>query len=213
MKLPSDYKKVMQETYDTIASDWDKKRSYPWTPVITFLDRQPKKDLLDIGCGTGRHMLLAQTLGYERIVGCDYAKGQMNMVKDMTTVHCELPDLPFKENDFSTIICIATLHHLLDQESQFAALKEMRRVLAEGGKLLLSNWFPGGEYVKDQKQRAKYEFFDEKRAKVTYDFHGKRLDRYYYFFDEEELKSLCKDAGFVVVQGFLDNDNLYLELM
>ena len=44
----------------------------------------------------------------------------------------------FRSNTFDGLICVAVLHHLATQRRRVSALKELSRVLAVGGKLLVT---------------------------------------------------------------------------
>ena len=43
-----------------------------------------------------------------------------------------------RSNTFDGLICVAVLHHLATQRRRVSALKELSRVLAVGGKLLVT---------------------------------------------------------------------------
>jgi SAM-dependent methyltransferase len=68
----------------------------------------------------------------------------------MTTVHADLRRLPFDARSFDLVLCVSTLEHVggdnsryemdaeQDPEAPLAALHELRRVIARGGKILLT---------------------------------------------------------------------------
>ena len=215
------YKKVNEETYDLISKSWDSKRGYVWKVVCEFLDGfLDKKDLrlLDLGCGNGRHLVYAQKIGFSdfNLVGCDFSQNQLSVTKEkgFEAVLADLKSLPFESNSFDIVICIASFHHLLDREEQLKALSEMRRVVKSNGVILLSNWFPEKDFLDKQIEKGKFNFIDEDKQKVrvTYTRDGKKFDRYYYLFGEDELKSLCESVNLKVRKLRYDKGNLYLEL-
>lgn len=224
--MSKNFNNITRDTYDSISLNWDTKREYVWKPVKEFLEgfdgkkSRDKLKLLDLGCGTGRHLEFARKLGFDdtNLIGCDYSSGQLQVVakKGFKTVLCDLQSLEFNSDEFDVIVCIAVHHHLLEKDSQLTALKEMRRVLKSGGKLLLSNWFPEKEFLDKQLKKGKFEFLDNynKKVKVTYTDleQDKKFDRFYYLFSESELVDLCKMAGFEVVCCEYDSGNLYLTL-
>jgi len=216
-----DFNKINRETYDNISSDWNEKRKYNWTPVVNFLDSFENKEklkLLDLGCGTGRHLELAEKLGFtnENLIGCDFSSGQLEIVKKkgFKTKQCDFENLDFKTCEFDIIICIAAHHHLLEKEKQLESFVEMKRILKQEGKILLCNWFPENFFIETQIKKKKFEFIDneKKKVKVTYTYENKKYDRYYYLFEKEELETLCKKAGFKVINIEIFNGNIYLEL-
>ena len=210
---------ITQKTYDTISSDWDTKREYVWKPVKQFLENQDNKQklkLLDLGCGTGRHLELAQKIGYENLnlTGADYSIGQLNIVKQkgFQIKKTDLEKLEFNNEEFDLIICIAAHHHLLEPNKQLSSLEEMRRILKNDGKILLSNWFPSKDFIEQQLKKKKFEFIDKQKVKVTYTFNKQKLDRYYYLFEEQELQQLCNKAKLKIIKKEFDNGNIYLTL-
>ncbi len=101
--------------------------------------------LLDIGCGDGTlDVFLAKESGI-RIVGLDISpegfshakkKALTDGVEDLVTcVKGSICDIFFaKDNEFEAITLIYSLHHM---ENPIPALKEARRVLKRGGKILI----------------------------------------------------------------------------
>lgn len=214
-----DYNKITQETYDIISKDWEEKRKYSWKPVEEFLENitdKKNKKLLDLGCGGGRHLEIAEQFGFEKqnLLGCDYSNGQLKTVKEkgFDTQQANLTNLPFEDNSFDTIVCIAAHHHLLEKGEQLQSLKEIKRVLNKEGKILLSNWFPSQEYIDEQIKKKKFEFISSQKVKVTFTSNNNKYNRYYYLFEEKELIELCKQANLNIEKKEYNNGNLYLTL-
>lgn len=112
--------------------------------------------LLDVGCGTGTliHHCLHLAPHVSTLVGLDmsaemidvarrklapYARGSRRL--ELLTGDAE--HLPFEDNRFDIITCCNSFHHY---PHKIAALKEMKRVLCDGGRLILidgspDNWF------------------------------------------------------------------------
>ncbi len=53
---------------------------------------------------------------------------------------CDCLHLPYKTGLFDAVICIAVIHHLSTEERRLAALREMLRVLTNGGHVLVYVW-------------------------------------------------------------------------
>jgi len=96
--------------------------------------------LLDIGCGSGI-FLKELALHCHRLFAVDM-HGKMNRVKDMTqiehiTAHLvegSALDLPFAPDSFDGVVMVSVLEHL---RQPLQALKEIRRITKEGGRIVL----------------------------------------------------------------------------
>lgn len=112
------------------------------------LHLRPDGRLLDVGCGTGRHLLeLSRYPG--TLVGLDFAREDlriMRYMRDLTahdrpiiaTMHMVQGDgerLPFPSASFDQVICTETLEHVPDDR---AIVCELMRVLKPGGVLAVS---------------------------------------------------------------------------
>jgi ubiquinone/menaquinone biosynthesis C-methylase UbiE len=205
---------VNKETYDIIAKSWDKNRPNPFPGVQEFLESQNSNEpLLDLACGTGRHMILAEKIGYKNIVGIDFSEGQIAVAKEkgLNVRVGDMLSTGFDDNSFQTIICIASLHHLLDKEEQLEALKESHRILRPGGKILYTVWDKESKQIKEDIKKGKTTMIDESCAVVSFTHEGKKYPREYYFFSTKELSELLVNAGFEVEKAYKSNVNLYFE--
>ena len=90
--------------------------------------------------------------GFDELTGVDLADAD---VPGMTTVRADVRALPFDNGAFDLVLCVSTLEHVgadntgygleteVDVQSRSAALRELRRVLTSGGRLLVT--VPCGE--------------------------------------------------------------------
>ncbi len=112
------------------------------------LDFSPQTRLLDVGCGTGRHLLeLSRYPGC--FVGLDMSHQELRALNYMllltqrerpvvANINAVLGDgerLPFADGLFDAVICTETLEHVPDDRS---VLRELLRVLRRGGTLVIS---------------------------------------------------------------------------
>jgi SAM-dependent methyltransferase len=133
----------------------------------------PGDDLLDLGCGAGRHAFAAVRRG-ARVIALDADEQELEGVATMVaamhevgevpaggsvrTVHANALSLPFDDGAFDRIIAAEVLEHIPDDE---LAIAELARVLRPGGRIAVTvpsrfperiNWllsddyhdFPGG---------------------------------------------------------------------
>jgi SAM-dependent methyltransferase len=101
--------------------------------------------LLDFGCGCGRvlvPMRRSPLLSGCRLVGSDVDAEAIRWLRaafpDLElAVNPFSPPLPFEDDEFDVIVSFSVFTHL-DERSQFAWLRELRRVLSPDGVALLS---------------------------------------------------------------------------
>jgi len=165
--------------------------------VERLINRECKPDALalDLGCGTGEYTLsLAQT-GFE-VVGGDLSKGMLNVAKPkvqrhklaekMQLIRLEATKLPFHDESFDTIMCIALLDWVPDSQK---LLVETNRVLKHQAKLIVcadALWSPYRIYRKIQLATRR---------------RGKRYAR---IFNARELQQVLTTCGFRVEKFFGD---------
>jgi SAM-dependent methyltransferase len=102
----------------------------------------PGTRLLDIGCGPGTITAAAAGRG-AHATGVDLAEGMLELGRarhpDLELVTGDAEDLPFPDATFQAVVGGFVLNHLPDPE---AALAEVARVLAPGGRLAVAVWQP-----------------------------------------------------------------------
>lgn len=121
----------------------------PWV-----LSRLSGRRALEVGYAFAEPPYLAALLraGFEELVGVDLAAAE---VPGLTGVQADVRELPFRDGEFDLVLCVSTLEHVgadntgygLEAEddgaSRLTALRELRRVLAPAGRLLIT--VPCGE--------------------------------------------------------------------
>jgi alkylated DNA repair protein alkB family protein 8 len=192
------YEEKTKQAYSNLAKVWDSKRPQVWGPVKNFLESSKKGELLEVGCGSGRHLVFAQALGFSSLKGIDYALGLIDICKEKNlNVECaDLRDLPFDNQSFDLLLCIAVLQHLTSGADREKGLRELRRVMREDAQLLLSIW------LKPEKMNEKkFREVEKNLFRVSLD---KEEERYYYFFEEGECEELFKKVGLKIKERILE---------
>ena len=97
--------------------------------IIRLLRPQRGDRILDIGCGTGNHLLLFYRLGFD-VTGLDASPYMLDIARSRLGNKASLKigraeDLPFEDNEFDLATLIITLEFLDDP---LAAIKEAGRV-------------------------------------------------------------------------------------
>lgn len=117
------------------------KDDYP--PMLAELERDVFEDALDVGCGTGPVIaLLAEKYPEKHFVGLDITPAMINAAQAKGLSNAEFvvgdaEDLPFDDSSFDAVLCSNSFHHYPNPE---AFLREARRVLRSGGKLILRDY-------------------------------------------------------------------------
>jgi ubiquinone/menaquinone biosynthesis C-methylase UbiE len=120
--------------------------------VLPVLDElaAPGVRALDAGCGTGRHASHLAARGCVTIA-CDQSSDMLDIARakvlDATFVTARLTDLPFEDDAFDLATVALALCHLTDPTP---ALAELRRVLRDGGDLVISDPHANGMVVGGQ---------------------------------------------------------------
>lgn len=175
-----------REGYDLWAENYDGTAN----PVVAMdarhtlnaLDPRPGERILDAGCGTGRCLGPIISVGAEP-VGMDFSEGMLAVARrGHPGVHLVTADLqshlPFEDGEFDAVLCALIGEHL---DEPLSALRQMRRVLRPGGRLVFSVYHP------EMAAAGKEAHFE--RSGVEY-----RLGARRYTVDDYE--ALLEDAGF-----------------
>jgi SAM-dependent methyltransferase len=136
--MGSGYKIMPTETlYDRTAYVYDFRHSSPATERVRILEkrlvkRYAKGRTLDVGCGTGYHLGLA-----EDIVGLDPSKEMLEKAKakGKPLVRGKGEHLPFGDGEFDSVLCLFSVLNVCDSEK---VAGEIRRVLRPGGIAIVS---------------------------------------------------------------------------
>ena len=198
----------VMEVYDKIATEFDVTRVRIWGSVKKFLDSLSNNSLnLDNGCGNGKNMLYRSELKFK---GNDISKEQIRICqnKGLDVVESTMTSLPFKNEEFDNMICIASYHHLDNDTDRHKALDEMYRCLKPGGRILITVW------AMEQFDGSTFHFTkrDEQVAWKSKD--GNIYYRFYHIYNkgdiEEEVTRL--EPRFKIVEGGWEVGNWWIIL-
>ena len=182
---------------------------------------RPGALILDAGCGNGRHAVPLAGAGY-RVVGLDSSAvllaGARRAARDATPhfVRGSYVRLPCESAAFDAVLCLGTALGYLGDQGDRAALREFRRVLAPGGRLVIETLHRGeiGARLGEDEERPlacggtlRFERrFDRARrmmreAQRLEDGTGDGSPRTYDLrvYGGDELRRMLEDAGFAVI--------------
>jgi ubiquinone/menaquinone biosynthesis C-methylase UbiE len=151
----------------------------------------PSDRILDLGCGTGivARILRERLGGGARITGLDVNAGMLakarSIAPDIEWVEGSATALPFANGSFEVVFAQQVLQFVPDREQ---AMREIKRVLVPGGRLIASTWRP----------RTYQPLFDA-LGLLAEKHLGPGNDKR-WALDGEELGALASTAGFADVR-------------
>jgi len=125
----------------------------------------PPRRVLDVGCATGDLLLAIRRSGNPNVTGVEPGE------RAATIAHSHgldvrvgmLEDAAFDDASFDTIILSHTIEHVRDP---IATLREIHRVLAPGGSLIL--WLPNGDSIEARVLGRRWIGYDPPRHLTTF---------------------------------------------
>ncbi len=134
-----------KEDYNLIAEDWSKTRNFvspkekEWFLRYIFVGDR----VLDLGCGNGRFFEIFNDKKVD-YTGVDFSERLIEIAKNKypngNFLVSSAFNLPFPDNLFDRVLCIAVLHHIPSKELRLKFLKEIKRIMKPKGMLILTVW-------------------------------------------------------------------------
>ena len=195
--------------------DWDdvfaEKGKYFTTPhpdierLANLFNEKGVRRILDLGCGTGRHLLFLLKKGFE-VYGLDGSPNGLEIAKNWLTdenLSSELTcqkiehEFPYKDGFFDAVISIQVIHHNLMKDILFT-VNEIKRILKSEGFIFLTFPLHQGFYVKRQNMRKV-----ETRTYIPLTGQEKGLP--HHFFTVAEVKRVF--SAFDLSEIYIDETN------
>lgn len=114
-----------------------RKRRQELRYFLELVDKKDKEKVLELGCSSG---FLTKHLG--KVTAIDTSEGMLDIAHSKNPlakcIHADMFDLPFKDNSFDKVVTMRVWNHL-DENDIRRAIKEARRVLKKGGKLIFDS--------------------------------------------------------------------------
>ena len=186
------------KAWDEIACEWNKYRVRIPPTVKKFLEGKRGK-ILDVGCGTGRNFMKVDGLEW---TGTDISdkmlefagKAAKKKKVGVELIKAPASKLPFGDESFDFVLSYAVLHCVNSEEKRVKSVEEIYRVLKKGGKALISSWGRKSPRLKNK----------DKECSIAWGVRDseKKIMRYTYVYDLDELVELCKKVGFKIVSSW-----------
>lgn len=203
----------VRATYDRIATHFAATREHPWPEVEAFLEDREGATGLDVGCGNCRHAeLLAEQV--EQVLAVDLSRRLLEVGRDrarergfdVDLIQANAATLPIGAGTVNTGIYVATLHHLPSREARIASLDELSRVLAPGGRALVSVWATTHDRFEGR------DTGDEEGFDTTVEWtlpEDTVVDRFYHIYAPAEFDADLQESALAVEESWLSSGNCY----
>lgn len=156
------------------------------------------KNVLDIGCGTGKYMIELAPYA-KKYIGLDIsadqlkiAESKLNGLANVNLICSSAENIALPDESIDTIISTWVFGTILDETRRAKALSEARRVLKKYGSIYLVENDVGGdfEYIRgrhpDNSKTQAYNTWLEQRGFVRY----KNFSTHFEFKNTEEAKGI-----------------------
>ncbi len=144
--------KWYQELYISFGEKYEKEPYVQGTAgEVDFIERElegnPEQRILDIGCGTGRHLLELARRGYSNLVGIDLSPSMLARAREKAEqenlavdfIIMEACSIDYQEEfDAVLTICEGAFSLIEKDEMDFRILQNAARALKEKGQLIMT---------------------------------------------------------------------------
>ncbi|MEP7237792.1 MAG: class I SAM-dependent methyltransferase [Ferruginibacter sp.] len=137
------------ELWGTAPEDWALHLEITFIPVykkvINKAGLAANDDVLDIGCGSGLFIKMLDVTN-SSVTGIDVSEELLNVARQRnpgaTLVNQDMNELPFADNSFNLVTGFNSIQYAEDLPK---TLSEIKRVLKDDGKLVISTWGSANE--------------------------------------------------------------------
>ena len=175
--------KEVKDKWNALADSWSKQwiapmEEWQWDERLSFAQCVDNGLILDLGCGPGRDTGIFNGLGLS-CVGLDFSEQMLRLAKENQgqTICADMTMLPFRSGTFNGIWSCSAMKYLMPK-AMLASLKEVRRVLRNGGVFWLGLDEGQGENIEDRED-----------MKLSLQLHT-----------EESIRPHLKNLGFKIIE-------------
>lgn len=190
------FTEITIESYDKTAAEYAKNVAnlFPKGMEKFFEHLKPGSYILDLGCGSGKDAKIFIDRGYH-VIGIDLSKELLKIAKktvpDAEFKLMDIVNLDFQPNTFDGIWAISSVVHI-PKDYVSKTLQSCYNILKDEGIMYVSvKKGVGEEMIPDDRYGG--------------------LQKYWSFFQEEEIKGLLEPQGFKIIENLLDiKDDSYV---
>ncbi len=110
--------------------------------ILDILKKLDNPKIIDVGAGTGKYSIYLNNLGYD-VTAVELVKHNLMTLKSKNkNIKSYLGNATnlskFSDNSFDMVLLFGPLYHLITTEEKLKALKEAKRIVKNGGYILIS---------------------------------------------------------------------------
>lgn len=151
--------------------------------MLELLPDLKKKIVLDLACGSGRYILIAQEQNASIVYGLDLSLEMLSHARGFSTqlIRGDIVSIPIRSASIDVVICGLGIGHVHDLSS---AMHEMGRVVRPGGYVIYSDFHPFGKLA------------GWKRNFRALDGREYAIRHYYHLYGDHHIA--CLSSGMVI---------------
>ncbi len=207
----------MSVDYNNFAKTFSNSRKkMKWEEIdyfLSFLEWKKNISILDIWCWNGRFLshLKDKNIEYDNYLWIDLSdwllKEASNLHPEVQFLHLNMLDIDSINEKFDYIFFIASFHHLDNIDSRKEVLEKASKLLNKDWKIFMTNWALNSELNKEKYKSSIIS--DSKNDFWSLDYNIKlwEFDRYYHCFNLKEVKYLCNESWFEILENKLFENN------
>ena len=189
------------DAWNAVTKERYEQRKAPQGEIIPLHDLFQNKNvtkILDLGCGSGRHLVYYAKLGYD-VCGIDMSPEAIKLSEKWLAdegfkaeLHCQdMKRLPWPNNFFDAVFSVQVIEHNRLEHIQ-KIIKEVHRVIHPAGYFftIIKKYPPRKDWKNGKFLRLDHHLY----APIE----GTEKGIVHYFFPEEELKDIF--AGFEIIE-------------
>jgi ubiquinone/menaquinone biosynthesis C-methylase UbiE len=200
--------KESEETWNAIAESFDATRGQPWKVVVDFVSTLSASDVVaDIGCGNGRHLILCVDK-CNTVIGLDISKSLLKITKNkiggrkvrVVFIHGNLVNIPIRGSSLDSVLYIAALHNIKGKINRIQSLNEVKRILKNDGRSLISVWSREQERFRDCFDDISDNDCEPGDIVIYWRQNKLNVPRFYHLYSKEEFIEDIKQSGLEIEQ-------------
>jgi len=178
--------------------------------VLPTFKRHKIKNVLDLGCGAGRHCIYLAKNGFD-VVGVDVSQSALKMAKawvrkerltNVAFMRGTMTNIPLRNNHFDAVVSISVIHHGIKKDIE-KTIDEIHRILKKN-----SIFFTNLASVKDPRCGTGQKI-EKGTFKIMEAFEEKHFEELHHFFTKREASELLARFAKAKVERLKEKPNYW----